>query len=101
MRIILKRGIGLNMAIRVGGGRRVTASSPANEESSAVSTVAMEENDVTGVKVLLLDVSTPAFGQDITLATVPVRVSESPWFTFLVLEAEEKSFLHRVCGCGR
>lgn len=101
MRIILERGIGLKMAIRVGRRGRVTASSPTNEESTAVSTVAMEENDVAGVEVLLLDVSTPAFGQDITLTTVPIGVSESPWLTFLVLKAEEKSFFNRVCGGSR
>lgn len=100
MRIILERGIRLKMAIRLGGGGRFSASSPANEESSAVSTVAMEENDVTCIKMLLLDISAPAFGQDVTLATVPIRVSESPWLTFLVLETEEKSLLHRVCGGG-
>lgn len=89
MRIILERGIGLKMAIRVGRGGRVAASSPPNEESSSVNTVAVEENYVTSVELLLLDVSAPSFGQDITLATVPIRVSESPWLTFLVLETEK------------
>ena len=89
MRIILERGIGLKMAIRVGGGGRVAASSPANEEPSTVNTVAMKENNVAGVKLLLFNISAPSFGQDVTLATIPIRVSESPWLTFLVLEAEE------------
>lgn len=69
-------------------GKRVAAS-PGYEEAVRICEVTVKGNDVAGVEALVLDVSAPAFGQDVTLATVPIGVTEAPALAGLVLETQQ------------
>lgn len=66
------------------------AAPPAYEEAVGVRAAALEQNDVAGVEALLLDVAAPPFGEDVTLAAVPVGVAEAPGLTRLVLETQQE-----------
>jgi hypothetical protein len=74
---------------------RVGAAPPINVEtiSTEVAEAALEGHDISGIELLLLDEAAPAFGHDVALAAVPVRVAESPGLSISVLEVKEEAFL--------
>lgn len=71
-----------------GGGGVVAAAAAVDEEAVGVGAVAEKENDVASIEALVLDVTAPAFGQNVALATIPVRVTEPPALSALVLETQ-------------
>lgn len=73
---------------RGGGTTTLPAPPPPNEEPLRIITVALEQNDVAGVKTLVLHVTAPPLGENIALAAVPVRVTEPPALPRLVLETQ-------------
>lgn len=85
----------INDGVSGSGGAALAASTPANEESPGIGTVALEENDVARVELFVFDESAPSFSQHIALTAVPVRVSEPPASPWLVFEAKKHPFLWR------
>jgi len=76
-----------------GGGGNVSggvglAAGGGDEEALRMGAVSVEENDVASVEPFVLDVTAPSFGQNVTLATVPIRVTETPALPGLVLETQ-------------
>jgi len=64
------------------------AAGRADEEALRMASVSVEENDVACVEAFVLHVTAPSFRQNVTLATVPIRVTETPALPDLVLETQ-------------
>ena len=54
------------------------SSPPINEKLVFITRISLKRNDVASIKLLVFDEAALTFCHDITLATVPVRVTESP-----------------------
>ena len=57
--------------------------------------MSVEQNDVASVEAFVFDVTAPSFGQNVTLATVPIRVTEAPTLPGLVLETQQQPLRRR------
>jgi len=55
----------------------------------------VEANRVTGFQILLFNEPAPTFGQNVTLATVPIRVAEPPHFPPNVFEVQQNALRRR------
>jgi len=73
--------------VNVSGGVRLAAGG-GDEEPLGMGSVSVEENDVASVEAFVLHVTAPSFRQNVTLATVPIRVTETPALTGLILETQ-------------
>jgi len=91
-------GSDANVRGRVGVGLVAGAG---DEEALRVGAVSVEQNDVACVEAFVFDVTAPAFGQNVTLATVPIRVTEAPALPRLVLETQQEPFRRRRVTAGR
>ena len=85
-------GSDANVRGRVGVGLVAGAG---DEEALRVGAVSVEQNDVACVEAFVFDVTAPAFGQNVTLATVPIRVTEAPTLPGLVLETQQQPLRRR------
>lgn len=85
-------GSDANVRGRVGVGLVAGAG---DEEALRVGAVSVEQNDVACVEAFVFDVTAPSFGQNVTLATVPIRVTEAPTLPGLVLETQQQPLRRR------
>ncbi|PKA57320.1 hypothetical protein AXF42_Ash002624 [Apostasia shenzhenica] len=74
-----------------GGGAPLTAAADVKE--AAVSGLPEEEDDIAGIKLLLLDEAAPSLGEDVALAAAPVGVAEPPRPAAFILEAQQQPLL--------
>ncbi|KAH0928159.1 hypothetical protein HID58_013886 [Brassica napus] len=58
--------------------RNLWSSLPINEKLVFITRTSMKRNYVASIKLLVFDETAPAFSHYITLATVPVGVTETP-----------------------
>lgn len=88
-------GSGGSGGANVSGDRVGLAAAAGDEEALREGAVSVEQNDVASVEAFVFDVTAPSFGQNVTLATVPIRVTEAPTLPGLVLETQQQPLRRR------